>query len=308
MNVTFIHGYDKIKKIALGLSVSVLLAGCTIGDYGMRTDTRVSSLNRYLGVAYAELAKAEAEESDWSDYRYFTHKSQKAAAGEKVMETALDERDFTPDTLSLAYKARVSVVSMRRQGAFDKFPGPAAKLQAAHDCYLQELEENRQPDDIARCKAELDKQYARLEDLMSREVASAKPAAKPAAKSSAKPSAKVEAMEKSVPGPFNIYFDFDSAALSKSVMGAIDNIAKSAMKAKVSRVKIYGYTDSQGDTNYNAKLALQRARNVRDQLRKSGLRNTKMTILSKGETSQQVKTQDGTKERLNRRVKLLFSR
>ena len=284
-------------KLLLSAGTALFLVGCA-SQYTPVTQLQGNAFTKHLYYGYTTLAQAEEAEHDWSDRDYFLGKAAKAAAGEAVAATAIDARTFPGDLAIDAMVAQAKMKSLlegRNAAAFH--PGPAAKLQVAYDCYLQELEENLQPADIQACKDEFDHQAARLEDLMKPAPVVAKPARAPAPEPAP------------IPGPFNIYFDFDSVEISDNYLKTIKAIADNARQADVTKVNIYGHADRSGDVSYNSRLGLQRAMAVQRALRASGLdQGVRMSVSTKGEDSPRVDTADGVKERLNRRVELVLSR
>ena len=280
-------------KLLLSAGTALFLVGCA-SHYTPLKELKGDTFTKHLYHGYTALAQAEESEHDWDDRDYFMDKAQRAGNGEAVAETDIAARTFQGDLVIDAMVARAKLTGLlkgRNAAAFH--PGPAAKLQVAYDCYLQELEENLQQEDIQACKDEFDLQAARLEELMK-----PKPVA-PVAK--AKPVV--------IPGPFNVYFGLDSAEISPNYMKTIKVIADAAMQAKVTKVQILGHADRSGDTTYNSSLGLRRAMAVQRALRASGLdKDVRMSVSTKGEENPRIKTPDGKVERLNRRVELILSR
>ena len=275
-------------KVLLSAGTALFLVGCA-NQYTPMKHVGTDAFTKHLYHGYVALAQAEEAESDWSDRDYFMDKAQKAAGGEAVAATNISDRELSGDNAVAATAARSILTSlMVDRSAAASHPGPAAKLQVAYDCYLQELEEGRQAADIQACKDEFDHQAARLEELL-------KPEPAPVAMA--------------VPGPFNIYFGFDSAEVDANYMKNIHAIAEAAMKAGVTKINIFGHADRSGNVAYNSSLGLRRAMAVQRALRAHGLdRGVKMSVSTKGEDSPRVKTNDGVTERLNRRVELVLSR
>lgn len=274
-------------KLLLSAGTALFLVGCA-NQYTPMKHVGTDAFTKHLYHGYVALAQAEEAESDWADRDYFMAKAQKAAAGEAVAATNLFDRELSGDNAVAATAARSVLTSlMVDRSAAASHPGPAAKLQVAYDCYLQELEEGRQADDIKACKDEFDHQAARLEELLKEE----------------------SAPEVALPGPFNVYFGLDSAKIDANYMKTIHAVAESADKANVTRINILGHADRSGNVAYNSSLGLRRAMAVQRALRAHGLdKGVKMSVSTKGEESPRVKTNDGVTERLNRRVEIVLSR
>ena len=81
--------------------------------------------------------------------------------------------DAEPDLAA----ARVELVSALNSGGRQLLPAEAAQAQVAFDCWMQEQEENFQPDDIAACRANFETALAALKDGLAPAPAAAQAAA-----------------------------------------------------------------------------------------------------------------------------------
>ncbi len=84
-------------------------------------------------------------------------------------------------------------------------------------------------------------------------------------------------MEVRIELPGDILFDFDKASIRSAAEPALQQVAEIVKKYRDPKVLIEGFTDSQGDDNYNYKLSQKRAESVRDWLQShldSGMRPT----------------------------------
>src|SRR3546814_14624397 len=88
-------------------------------------------------------------------------------------------------------------------GAAQSDPTQAAEAQVAFDCWMQEQEENFQPDDIAACRDRFEAAMAGLERA---------PAPTP------EPPPPAPTVEPT-PGPYTVHFDFDGADRNSHVQG-----------------------------------------------------------------------------------------
>ena len=80
-----------------------------------------------------------------------------------------------------------------------------------------------------------------------------------------------------------VYFDFDSAVLSPSAKKVLTVLRHKLSKTKGAEITILGFADRLGNADYNERLALQRAENVRKFLAAHGL-NAKKSVRSLGDT------------------------
>jgi outer membrane protein OmpA-like peptidoglycan-associated protein len=84
----------------------------------------------------------------------------------------------------------------------------------------------------------------------------------------------------------NIYFPFNSSALTAESKGKLNQLAASLKSDKVSMVKIVGYTDVVGSDSYNQRLSEKRANAVAAYLRGKGIKvNGNSEIRGLGKTS-----------------------
>ena len=191
--------------------------------------------------------------------------------------------------LAAGYKRLNAAMS---KGGVSKAGKQAALAQTNFDCWMQEAEENLQPKDIAACRNNFYGAMALLEAAVDAPVMVAKKAPKKVAK---KPARKPETTK------YVVYFDFNSAKLSKSGKAALDFI-KSDVK-KGAKVSLAAFTDRAGPSEYNNILASKRAKEVFGALESAGIKGD-IGVIVLGEEQPTVVTEDGVKERLNRRVEV----
>lgn len=98
---------------------------------------------------------------------------------------------------------------------------------------------------------------------------------------------------------YELYFDSGKDVLTTSAKNTIDSLFGKVKPEKISSVKIYGYCDSIGDTDYNNKLSIRRAENVKAYIKEKGILNDSIYIKGFGKTNQKYKSVKWDK---NRRV------
>jgi len=79
-----------------------------------------------------------------------------------------------------------------------------------------------------------------------------------------------------------IHFEFDSAEIKKEYLPYLNVISRYLKTHKNLKVKIIGYTDNIGPKYYNDKLALKRAKAVKNYLIKMGVNENRIEITGKG--------------------------
>jgi outer membrane protein OmpA-like peptidoglycan-associated protein len=241
-----------------------------------------------LQAEYVALMNAENDEKDFNDADHFALKAIDAAGGKPVKPDAYNSRKL-PSGTAAALKAAEKRIKKAIKGGADIYaPGQMAKAQAMYDCWLQEQEENIQPDHIRACRlAYLDAMDA---------VDEAKPV-----KKAAKPKKKVFL------GPFYIYFPFNGDnpvdPFNEEIFSLIISTAK---KVSDKKLHIVGHTDRAGSSKYNMDLSERRAINVSLVLTERGMKAKSMKYSFQGEDNPATPTKDGVRSDNNRRVEAVF--
>lgn len=285
----------KFLKFAMALALLPMLAACAAGPDISKTAgmaNKGSAFNKALQTEYVALAQAEADEWDTDDAIYFNNKAIAAANGEDVKPQEIKERDIKGPARDEIEAAKYDVDGLLLTGGKDWAPAETARVQAMFDCWLQEQEENTQAKDIAYCKDNFNAAVRAAEAKRPKPMAAA-PAAKPAA---------------ALPGPYTVYFDFDSFELSASGEAVVKKAAEEGKAAGFSTVTVTGHTDKAGSGDYNAGLSRARAASVANALMSEGIARSAVKRTYAGESFPQVDTKDGVKEAQNRRVVISFSR
>lgn len=250
-----------------------LLGACTINystDNLRSLQGSNGTFQQALAGEYATLALAEDAEQDWNDADFFSALARSVAAGNEVGPQAISERTLNKEHGDWATVERVRLLSVLTPANKQHLPAAAAKAQAMFDCYLQEAEENTQPEDIAACL----KGYEDAMAMLGKGVTN-----------------------------FIIYFDFASSALNNKAMAVLNPVADLAKSSGMS-VMLSGHTDTVGDMDANKALSQARVNAAKAALVRAGVPANKISTDFYGEGKPQVATQDGTKAALNRRVEI----
>jgi OOP family OmpA-OmpF porin len=214
---------------------------------------------------------------DLLDAHHFRNKAMASLAGRTPAPEILDDRTLPYGHLPELTAARVRLVGALEAGAGRFVPEPAARAQARFDCWVEQQEEDFQPDDIQRCR---DGFYAALVTV-ERALAAAEPAA------------------------YTLFFDFDSAGVTADHAATLDAIAEAAKAGRAARLMVSGHADRAGPEPYNLVLSRRRAEAIERALAGRGLDRARMTVVAHGEKRPRVATPDGAREALNRRVEIV---
>ncbi|MBE0530804.1 MAG: OmpA family protein [Rhodospirillales bacterium] len=281
-------------------AVAVALSACGGLELGKAKSVgpKGSPFDQHLYAEYITLSQMEYDEADYRDSDTFALRAVAAGSGKSPDPEAIAARSLPADKVGELTSARGRLVAVLGAGAADRLPQPAARAQAMFDCWMQEQEENFQPNDIAACRAGFEEAMARLETAPRPAPMAAAPAPQPAPQQPAAQPA---------PGPFLLYFDFDSASVTMEGQKVVAAAAKAAVAAKSGTVIVTGYTDRAGSDAYNMALSKRRADSVAAALKQAGVTaEMKILVASLGETDPQVPTADGQREARNRRVSIVL--
>ncbi|MDH3472259.1 MAG: OmpA family protein [Rhodospirillales bacterium] len=270
---------DHLIRAALTAAALLAVSACAeFGGYGYKTAEveasrlQASEFNRNLYRDYLDLADAERAEYDWKDAHYFAGKALAAAQDEEVGPESIYERRLPAGSVAELRGARNRLVEALDRGAAVKAPGPAAAAQTGFDCWLQEQEEDHQPDDIAACRETFELAMAQVDEAL---------------------------------GPrYTVYFDFDSAKLSGDAEQVLKQVAEAAKASKDAAVLISGHADRAGSEAYNLALSQRRVSAIRRLLLSAGVKAEQIGTAEYGETAPAVHTLDATPEARNRRVEI----
>lgn len=275
-------------KVLGALAAVAMLVGCTSDIDQIRNTTggTGSAFTQALTSEYRDFALFEADEMyDWPDASYFARKGLAASNGEVVLPEELDNWDLPANRLDEMSAARQKLVGLLDQGGRDRAPEIAARAQAKFDCWVEQQEENHQPDHIAACRDEFFAALAELEQALAPAPA---PAQAPAA----------------APDTFIVYFDWDSAQITPAGQQVLNEVL-GALQAGTP-VSVTGHADRSGPEDYNMGLSLRRADAVREVLINGGVSADQITVSGRGEEEPAVPTADGVREQANRRVEIII--
>ena len=275
---------------------ALMLSACGM-EYNRALDTTPSgsAFDNHLYKEYIDLAGEETGELDYGNADVFATRAIAAAAGNSGEPEELANRTLPEGTEGDLQVARATLVGAFANSAKEKIPDQAARAQAMYECWMEEQEENIEPDDIAACRAAFEEALVQIADALNPPMA-ASPMSEPA---SLPP----------VPGPFVVNFDFDSFDLDDTAMAVIKNASAAAKAAKITGVRVTGYTDLAGNKDYNLGLSRARVIAVGNALFVEGGATRKNIVKEwRGEEAPRVSTPDGERQALNRRVEIVFTR
>lgn len=280
--------------IVVAVTFGGLLAACGNNTAEIaKMNVKGGSYEQGLHKGYLKLARAEHKEDDWGDANTFEDRAKMAAMGKPTGPEMLSARSIPKKhskALAAGYKRLNAAL---KQGGAQKAGKHAATAQTSFDCWMQEAEENLQKKHIEACRNNFYGAMALLEGAVY--ASPVKVAKKPAKKKKAR---------KPQTTQYVVYFDFNSAKLSRTGTNAIE-----FMKGEIkpgAKVTVSGYADRAGSPTYNNILATKRAKTVYTALEKAGVKS-EIGVNVYGEENNSIKTADGVREKLNRRVEVVVT-
>ncbi len=229
----------------------------------------------YLGYARYEFERMR----DFPDAAFFARRALAAARGEVPEPQAVGDRVIPVAAQADLGSAWARLTAVLEGGGPRKAPEATARALAAYECWLEQQEEDFQPEDIAACRRTFEENIARAEEAL-------------------RPVPAVITIQAEV------LFDFDSAVLKEEAKARLDEIAALLKANPAVRVYVDGHADTVGPKAYNRRLSLRRARAVADYLAARGVAPERMEVRGFGEERLAVPTPDETPEPRNRRVEI----
>ncbi|MGD1877019.1 MAG: OmpA family protein [Kiloniellaceae bacterium] len=282
----------RMMRMAVAAAGLALLSGCAGFGYqeAQTVPTQNNTYDRALQQGYLELSGSEFDEADYFDSDFFAARSMAAGRGETVQPQAISERDLPSGMVGTLSGERQRLTAVLADGAAQRHPLQAAAAQVAFDCWMQEQEENFQPDDIAACR---DRFMTAMDGLEVMPQAATPPPPPPPAP-----------MPMAVPGPFIVYFDFDRATLTSNAQVELADVIEAARGYQKGSITITGYTDLSGAEAYNQVLSERRANSVLEFLTGGNVDAARIVGRGLGESNPVINTE--APEQRNRRVEIEF--
>lgn len=285
---------------------NILLASCAAGLLSACSGTLIQAENaaspadpfaRALHAGYVELARGELDETDFADAKAFAARAVASSAGNPPPPENFGARRLPAEKLPELVRARDRLITALERGAAQSAPEQAARAQLAFECWMQEQEENFQPDDIAACR---DRFAAAIGNFDTGPLANAQP-------QHPRPTpVTIKAPRGAAPlkTRFVVYFDLDAATLVPGAESEITRAAAAARRSGAAMVRVTGHADRLGSHRYNLALSRTRAQEVVRALRRLGLPDIGVATQAFGEEKPAIPTGDGKPEARNRRVEI----
>jgi len=279
-------GFWKFSVIALAAVTISACAGTEL-QKAREMQPAGSPYNVELARGYLELSRNEYSEGDYVDSDFFAMRSIATGKGQSVAPQAIGERHLPANKVGELTAARQRLVAAQGAGGAKVAPSDTARAQVMFDCWMQEQEENRQPDDIAACRDGFATALGRVEMALA-------PKPKP--------------VVMMAPKDYLVFFDWNKADVTSEAATILKTVVANAKKMGDTKVVATGYTDLSGSPAYNMGLSERRAEAVKADLVSQGIPANNITTIGRGEADPLVPTADGVREPQNRRVQIQFEK
>ena len=194
--------------------------------------------------------------------------------------------------------ARSRLITALSRGARERVAKQAAEVQLRFDCWMQEQEENFQPDDIAACRSGF------LVTIENIETSIPVPIGSNSSLLRVLPVADREVKGVRQPEKVIVKFSFDSPVIDDAAKVKILKAITAYKEFGISIVRVSGHADRAGTEAYNMKLGRARADAVTQVIKHAGIPRIHVRAFSFGESRPEVPTEDGVRESKNRRVEI----
>lgn len=262
--------------------VALLLSAC-VGDSSFKRATKAQPPQKDVFAAalfngYMGLAAAERHEADYKDSEVFAARALAISAGQVIEPESIAARRLPDDKVMELTEARAKMMALFEKGARLEVPIVAADTQIAFDCWMQEQEENVQPDDIAACRDAFFTGIGNIGNYYASRVIT--------------------------PTTFTVYFDSGRSNIDDKDLASLGLATAMLEKFPNAKVAVSGHTDSVGNPKANLKLSQDRTENVIKTLLSLGVAAERISAEYDGEEKPAVKTADNVNEQANRRVEI----
>jgi outer membrane protein OmpA-like peptidoglycan-associated protein len=242
------------------------------------------SAHDYAGLADYLSHHGSSYPGDYADVDYFARKGIAAEHGALVPP---EDNANWAIPLEQPYgfrtqmaQARLRLVNDLDNGGRDRFPGLAARVQVAYDCWLERTEDDWAREFDGQCHKDFIATITALEAALN-----GRPVAQAAHQ-------------------YNVYFEFNRSTLTPEGRQVVDAAAQAAKGQPNIGVRLVGKADLTGTDPYNMALSHRRADTVRARLRADGVDARQIEEAWDGFRNPPVPTAKGVREPRNRVVEV----
>lgn len=271
------------------LAIAVMTIGLTAcygtslqNVQGQNASKSVSPYHAALFSQYLTLSEMEYAEGDYRDSDAFAIKAMATNNTGRVGPDTVSSRKIPTENQTEMRTVQENLTYLLDQDGAEIAPVKMAEAVSHFDCWLQEQEENFQPQDIAKCRR-------MTLNAMDDVIAALKVANTPASETHI------------------VFFDYNRADLREGAPTIVETVANLMQEHPSYNAYLYAHADAPGGINYNQSLSERRAEVVSKALQMSGVEASRITAQAFGESKPMVETAKGARELKNRRVEIILS-
>mgnify|MGYP001336188336 CR=1 FL=1 len=260
-----------------------------------------------ISKEYKDFAKFELYEMhDEIDANYFAFKASNTLKNKKIiLESPLNWK-IPNDYKEIAQKEYEKLKKILSNNIIFEHPKIASNLVIGYDCWLEQLEENWQIEDIKYCKEKYSIAYSKLLNFMNASTIIKDEETINNSSDLKSKEKKSNILKDKKEMAVIVYYSHDSYKLDLAQKNKLDDFILNFLKKNNSPVIIYGHTDTKGSKNYNLILSKKRATNVYEYFKNMGIKN-KLIVKNYGENYPVINTGDEVKEERNRRAEIIIN-
>ena len=268
--------------------------------------TNKKDVFKLVSDEYKKFAKYELYEMhDEIDANYFAYKGLIALKENKIFPENPQHWALPNDKVDEVTGNFNIIKSLINENLHIEKPKEFSKVLIGYDCWVEQLEENWQIEDIEECKKKLmnnlQKIYQKTENLKINSEQSKKDIVEE--------EIYIE-KERQLANNlkhfhYRVFFNFDSHILVDTEKEKLQDVIKKAINNKGLTVHIEGHTDTKGSELYNLVLSKRRANFIKNYLTSNSVVND-IVIEGYGEKKPLLITKDNVKEKKNRRAEILL--
>ena len=233
-----------------------------------KIDYDKQSLFNLIGLEYKKFANYELYDMhDEIDANYFAFKGLMAIKEKKIFIEKPEDWKIEDKYKEEAMNEYRNINEILNSDLIYQYPLHAANIVVGYDCWLEQLEENWQLEDIAKCKS-------KFKDGIYQIKLSEK--AREEKKSSENINLEKKFAESGIDKSLNrnlflvnpvvekiVFFGYDNYFLRDTEISKLNVIIDYAKNNILKTIVIYGHTDTKGSKKYNLTLSLKRAKAVK---------------------------------------------
>ena len=270
-----------------------------------KNETQEINVYNFLGKEYKDFARFELYDMhDEIDANYFAYKGLMAVKEKKIFPENPSQWNIPTNKLEAVKKRFNQINLLLEEKKHLKYPEFFSKMLLGYDCWVEQLEENWQIEDIERCKNKFIANYNKITSLDNESIKVQKNVKKKieSEKKKNEQSDLIKINEKKIIY-LKVYFQFDSYSLDEKELFKLQEFVFNAKANSDLSIYIEGHTDTSGPDMYNQQLSNKRADFIKNYLLDNSVTNS-ITTKGFGEKKPLLTTKDNVKEQKNRRAEI----